>query len=220
MLECMLPTFDALTNKQVQQINENSLIVKYRKGDVICYEGHPISHVLFLRSGLVKLHKRYQQDNSMIIGIIGANRFFGLTTGLTSSIFQISVSALDDCEVVHTDFSVFKGILFKNGKYTCNLLIQISEYSLLLMRRMTSNTYKQVPGRLAELLLFFAKEVYNSNSYNLPLSRQEIAEFIASTKESVSRTLSDFKNDNLIEIDDKFVTLKSIELFEKFSRMG
>lgn len=220
MPDCLLPTFEALTSNQIEKINENSIIVKYKKGEVICRENHPISHILFLKSGLIKLSKEYQKDRSLIIGILGPKGFFGIVTIYGKGIYQISVTTLDECEVVHTNFDVFKDILFKNGKYTCNLMDQISSNSLLLIRKMISTTFKQVPGRLAELLLFFARIIYNSNTYNLPLSRLEIAEFIASTKETVSRTITEFKNDRIIDIEGTAVTLNSVDLLEKLSIIG
>lgn len=220
MKDCLLPTFDALTNNQIEKINEHSVIVKYRKGEVICRENNPISHSLYLKSGLVKLCKEYHHDNSMIVGIIGPNGFFGLISVFSKSVFQISVSALEDCEVVHTEFNVFKDILFKNGKYTCYLMNQISNYSLLIMQKMLSTICKQTPGRLAELLLFFAHNVYNDNTFNLPLSRLEIAEFLASTKETVSRVITEFKNDRLIDIEGTAIKITSIDLLERLSKIG
>jgi len=68
--------------------------------------------------------------------------------------------------------------------------------------------------------LFFSKEIYNSNEFTLPLSRLEFANLVYSTKESVSRTLTEFKNDRMIEIDDRKVILKSIDLLNILSTMG
>lgn len=220
MPDCLLPTFNVLTNTQIQKINENSLILKYQKGDIICRQNHPVSHVLFLKSGLIKLHKNYGRDKSVIIGIVGQNKFLAMTGVFINRIFQFSASAIEDCEVIHTNFDVFVDILFRNGKYACSLMDQISSYSLLLMDKMIVNTHKQIPGRMAEVLMFFAKDVYNSDSYTLPISRQDIATYISATKETVSRTLTEFKNDRLIEIDDKFVRITSPELIEKLSKIG
>lgn len=220
MPDCLLPTFNVLTNTQIQKINENSLILKYQKGDIICRQNHPVSHVLFLKSGLIKLHKNYTRDKSAIIGIVGQNKFFAMTGVFTNRIFQLSASAIEDCEVINTNFDIFIDILFRNGKYACRLMDQISSYTLLLMDKMIMNTHKQIPGRMAEVLMFFAREVYNSDSYTLPLSRQDIAIFISATKETVSRTLTEFKNDRLIEIDDKLISIISPELIEKLSKIG
>lgn len=220
MSDCLLPTFDSLTDNQIQRINENSIIVKYKRGEVICRENIPVTHILYLKSGLVKLHKEYKPDKSIIIGIIGKNRFFGLMTVFGERRYKASVTALEDCEVVHTNCNIFIDVLCKNGKYTCHLLDQISGYSSLLVDKMIGITCKQVPGRLAEILLFFSNNIYYSSAFNLPLSRQEIADFISATKETVSRTLTEFKNDRLINLNGNKITLQSLELLERLCKVG
>jgi hypothetical protein len=65
---------------------------------------------------------------------------------------------------------------------------------------------------MAEVLIFFSDEVYKNVHFELPLSRQELAELVYSSEESVSRTLTEFKNDWMIDIENRMITLKSIDL--------
>jgi len=57
-------------------------------------------------------------------------------------------------------------------------------------------------------------------SITLPISRLETADFIQTTKETASRTLTEFKNDRIIELEDKDVVLKSLNLLETLNRIG
>ena len=96
----------------------------------------------------------------------------------------------------------------------------LSDEAIAMMEKMISISQKQVTGRLAEVLLFFAQKIYKQNTFSLPLSRQELAELISSTKESISRTLTEFKNDRIIALDDKRIELKSIDLLQILSKIG
>jgi CRP-like cAMP-binding protein len=69
-------------------------------------------------------------------------------------------------------------------------------------------------------LLFFSKKIYQSNSFSLPVSRMDLAELVSTTKESISRTLTEFKNDKIIEIDDKKIVIKSPDLLQILSKLG
>jgi CRP/FNR family transcriptional regulator len=115
---------------------------------------------------------------------------------------------------------VFKEILGENGQYALHMLNELSKMGVSLIEKMVNLSHKQIPGRIAEILLFFSKQVYMSNNFTLPVSRQELADLVSSTKESISRTLTEFKNDRLIEIDDRKVVLKSLDLLDILSRMG
>jgi CRP-like cAMP-binding protein len=79
---------------------------------------------------------------------------------------------------------------------------------------------KQVPGRIAEVLLTFSVDIFRNDHFILPLSRQELADLVYSTKESVSRTLTEFKNDRMIDINDRAITLQSIDLLKVLSKVG
>ena len=220
MLECLLPTFGVLTNSQIQKINENSYVVKYKEGETICSQNHPVSHVMHVKSGLVKLFREYDPGKTSIIGIVGTDRYLCLMSVFYDKLFQNAASALEDSEIVHTSLSIFLDIVNKNGRYAYYLLKQISIYGHLIIDKMIKNTYKQIPGRVAEVLLYFSKEIYKSDTYTLPLSRQEFADFVSATKETVSRTLTEFKNDRLIEVNDRIITLKSLDLIDKLSKIG
>ena len=91
---------------------------------------------------------------------------------------------------------------------------------VFLINRMIALSKKHVPGRLAEMLLYLSKHIYKNNVMTLPLSRQEIADLMQSSKETVSRTLTEFKNDRIIELDDRKVILKSLDLLEILNKIG
>jgi len=220
MSQCQLPTYGVLSPSKIQKINENSYVVPYRKGQIICNEKHPVSQALFLKTGLVKLHKEHTRDRSSIMGIIGPDNFIGLMSMFHGKLYQNAVTAIEDCEVVQTGQDAFLEVVSKNGRYAMQLLHQISGYGFNMIEKMFRNTHKQIPGRLAELLLIFSRDIYKSDSFFLPLSRQEIADFISSTKETVSRTLTEFKNDRLIDVNDMFIVLRSPELIQKLSEIG
>ena len=220
MQDCVLPTFDVLTDSQIQKINENSIDVKYKKGESICRQNHPIAHMLFLKSGLVKLTRYYSEDKSPIVGIVGPEKFLCLISVFYNKVYQTGGTALGESKVIYTNLEVFLDILYNNGKYAVAILRQISGSGYVMIERMIHISYTQVPGRMAGLLLYFSKESCRSNTFVIPFSRQEIAEFISTTKETVSRTLTEFKSDRLIELNGDLITLKSLDLIEKLSKVG
>ncbi len=66
---------------------------------------------------------------------------------------------------------------------------------------------KQIHGRLADALLFLSDEIFESDSFELPLSRTDLGDYIHATRESVTRTLSRLKADGLINMQGRIITL-------------
>ena len=219
-LNCVLPTYEELTIDQVSKINNCSSIVRYKKGNIIFRQDMPISHMLYVKSGLIKIHKETGNEKNYIFKIALPNCFIGLLSAFYRNIFQYSATALTESEIIYIDINVFKEIIRENGKYALHIMRLLSEDGLTIFDKMINTSQKQVPGRIAEVLIFFSQKIYGSNTFTLPITRQELAEFVSSTKESVSRTLSEFKNDKLIEIDDRKIIIKSPDLIQVLSKIG
>jgi CRP-like cAMP-binding protein len=75
-------------------------------------------------------------------------------------------------------------------------------------------------GRIAIVLLYFANRVYESNEFELPLSRKEIAEYIGKTTENVIRALSDFRKSGIIKIYGKSIEIIDKDRLIQLSKFG
>jgi CRP/FNR family transcriptional regulator, polysaccharide utilization system transcription regulator len=219
-MDCVLPTFDVLKEDQIKRINENSYLVTHKKGEDIFRQNKPISYIKFIKSGLVKISREGANEKSVIIKIASTGSFLDLLSLFYENRYQYSATSIEDTNITYTSFSVFKEILSENGTYAICLMNLLCAEAKLLMDKVINVSQKQVTGRLADVLLFFSKNIYQSNTYTLPVSRMELAELISSTKESISRVLTEFKNDKIIDIDDKNITIKSPELLQILSKLG
>ena len=122
--------------------------------------------------------------------------------------------------MVYVSVPLINEILMENGRFARQIIQHISIDGIELLNKLLYFPKKQVPGRIAEVLLFFSIDIYGKDEYILPLSRQELADLVYSTKESISRTLTEFKNDRMIDIDDRKISLKSIDLLKVLSKLG
>jgi len=218
--ECILPAFGELTEEQITFINKNSFVVHHRTGEVIFMQGRPASQLIYVKSGLLKLFKEIESSKEIILSITSAGQFIGLTSVFYNNLYPFSASSIEEGELIYTNASAIRTVVEQNGKYALNLMTVLSSQVVYLVERMITLTKKQVPGRIAEILLLFSKNIYKSNEFTLPLSRSEIASYVQTTKESVSRTLTEFRNDRIIELDDKNIVLKSLELLEILNKIG
>jgi CRP/FNR family transcriptional regulator len=75
-------------------------------------------------------------------------------------------------------------------------------------------------GRIASILLDFADNIYKNDSFDLPLSRKEMAELIGMTVENVIRILSEFKKDGIINIDGKSIDIVDRQKLQLIANFG
>jgi CRP-like cAMP-binding protein len=218
--ECLIPTYGVLTEQQIALINENSHFIKHKKGETLFMQDRPVSHIIFIKKGLIKLFKRIDEKSEIILDILPSDQFIGLSSIFYENLYPYSASALQEGELIYVNSNVFRDILAENGEYSVQIMTLLSSKVVFFIDRMITLTKKQIPGRIAEMLLHFSKNIYKNKVITLPLSRQEIADLVQSSKETVSRTLTEFKSDRIIELDERKVTLKSLDLLEILNKIG
>ena len=118
------------------------------------------------------------------------------------------------------DKNVLLKVIRENGKYASFFLDQLAKSGLHIFDKLINLTRKQLPGRIAEIILYFSTEIFESEKFEFPLTRQELAELASTTKESLIRTLSEFKHDKIIEISGKKIEIKSMKIIRILSEMG
>ena len=220
VLDTLLPEGDILTDQQVEIIKSNGKVISFQKKDVIFRQSTITSHVMFLESGLVKLFREGRNERSLIIKIAKPGEFIGLVSMYGNEIYHYSATAVEDAKVFFIDFKIFNSILLENGNYAIYLLKEIANDNLSIFDRIISQYHKQLPGKIADIILYFSTHIYNSETFEFPITRNELAELAGTTKESFIRTLAEFKNDKIIEIQGKLIKINSIDIIKTLSRLG
>lgn len=212
--------FEFLTEKELEQIMNNQIEVKFKKGEIVCKQGSFASHVMFLREGLVKAYMEGKK-NSLILTIIPKNNFIGLTSLYDGNpLLQYSTSAYVDSVVQFIDINTFKEITASNPKFSNEIIKVLSAASALTFGRFYCITNKQSFGRLADVLLCLSNRVFKADKFELSLTRKEIAELACLSTENVIKIIKKFKDDGLIEVHGKTFSIKNYELLEKISNLG
>lgn len=215
-----IPGYNSLTDEQKELLESYSNVVSYKNGDVIFKQNTRTAHIMFIKSGLVKIFKEGRNDKVIILKLAVSGYFVGLLSVFGDDIYQYNASSVEDSDIIFIDIGVFRDIINQNGTFATHLLRQVSSEGLYIFDKLVSQYHKQLPGRIADVLLFFSDIIYQSNIFYLPLTRRELAEFAGTTKESFIRTLTEFKNDRIIKLDGKKVEIISLDIIKTLSRLG
>ena len=216
----LFPKGNIITKKEINQLKTKGKTISFKKKDVIFRQGTLTSHIMYLESGMLKLFKVERNNKSFILKIATPGCFIGLTSVLGNNMFEYTATAIEDSNVFFMDINTFNTVLEENGKYSVYILQEVCKDSINTFNRITSQYQKQLPGKIADIILYFSEYIYKSDIFEFPITRIELAELAGTTKESFIRTLTEFKNDKIIEIEGKLIKIKSIEIIKTLSRLG
>lgn len=212
--------FNNLSIEEYDHLYKNKIEIEFKKGEVICQEGVEIKSFLYLKHGLVKLFKQSPDAKDHIISIAKPMDFVSLLSIFSHSTYKYSITAIEDSVMCSVDLQAMKDVVRQNGTFAIEVMTKMSKmYDDIIEYRFDINR-KHLRGRIAYIIMYFAEHIYKSNSFDLPISRREVAELINMTTENVIRILSEFRKDNIIKIDGKRIQLIDQGRLESICRLG
>jgi len=212
--------FAHLDDKTIDELCNYKDERSYRKGEVINHEGEKITDFKYLKSGLVKLYRRTSTGEEQVITITRPFEFVSNMSIFSEERYRYSVAAVEDSVVCTVRLEYIKELFLKNGGFAMGLLSKISKINDKIISQTLDIRQKNLVGRVAYVLLYFTKEIYNSMVFDLPVSRKEIADYIGMSTANVIRTLSDFKKDGIIKVFGKTIEIVDINKLEIISKRG
>jgi CRP-like cAMP-binding protein len=190
--------FAQLSEKELQYVNENRYEATFRPGEIIIKQGSPASNALFLANGMAKVYMEGINGKNFIMSIAKPGRMIMGPGAYVNSRHTYSVSAITTVNACFISFDVFRHLVRTNGAFAESMIEDISVKSLRTHSRMVNLAQKKMPGRLAEALLYLADDVFNSDNFEMILSRQELGDLTNMAKESVGRIIRDFEESGVI----------------------
>lgn len=210
-----------LNRNELYILEEGCLITDFRKGELIFKEGAPARHITYIRNGFIKLCKNGTGNKDFILSISKKGAYLGiqnLNKKYKKNYF--SAIAVTNTEVCFIDSEIFGKLLKCNGEFATEVISYIFNDEMNYFDRLVNNLQQQLPGRLSNALLYFSKEVYNSNPFILNLTKAELGSIIGTTRESVTRLLKKFQDAGIIEMDKTTITILDDEKLEEIKQKG
>lgn len=209
-----------LTNEEIQQIRDHRHRVIFKKGETICKQGAPISQVLSLNGGLAKLFLEGIGNQTSIVRIVKPAGFVGGPGIFVDRIYHYTVTALIETTVCFIDVSHFIQLIDQNKMFAHAYMKYFGNNTLSVYKRLVNLTQKQVPGRMADTLIYLSEEIYEATKFSLTLSKQDLADLSGMSKDSAMKILRDFQHSGIINFCDHDLEILSPNELSKISRIG
>lgn len=213
------PVAELLSGDELKVLEANSAQINFKKGDIIFGEGTLATNIAYLKSGLVKVHMKGPVSEK-ILRLTKAPAYLGLPTTFGNKVNHYSATALTNVQICFISLDTFRDFIFKNGGFAYEIILDLCRNELFDYQRYTNMSQKQLPGRLAEILLCMSHELFKSKRYELPLTISELADFLSSSREGVSRQLREFNKEGIISLNKKDLTILNEDFLSKICNKG
>ncbi|PWD99896.1 Crp/Fnr family transcriptional regulator [Marinilabilia rubra] len=210
-----------LLTPEGKKIYDNAVYtLSYKKGEVIFKEDSPINQVKIVIKGLIKVCRNQTPSKPLIIQLQGEGEYLELSSVFNNRNHSVTAVAIENTVIHHIAIQTFFTLYHNNPSFNEEISRKIAHSNQYLLKQLIARSIKRLPGRVADAILYFYKLNKQSPSFTLPLSRPEMAQFVGTTKESLIRTLMEFKNDKIIDLEDRDLTINSLEILQTLSRLG
>lgn len=197
-----IPIFASLEYAQLEKIANLTVHRTYEKGGSITAEGEGFDFVAILHGGSAKAHKTTPDGREQILYVFSAGDFFGERNLISGKKADYGITALEPVELCMLYKDDFKKIMVQNPDISIRIIEELGERLSHLENAVQNIGVRSLESRLAAALLELAAKYGRDGAgeltINMPLSREGLANYIGTARETVSRKLGALEDDGII----------------------
>lgn len=201
----------------LKKLSTDRRIKLYKKKENIYNEGNNPIYLYFLAKGKIKTFKSHEYGKELITTLYKEGEFFGYTALLEEKAYSETAEALEDSEVCLIPKEDFYSLMYNNAGVMKIFVKMLSDNIIEKENQLVNLAYSSVRKRVAEALLLLQNRYNNPNdkNFSISISREDLANIVGTATESLIRTLSDFKEEKLLEIKGSNITIVNAEKLKK-----
>ena len=194
----------AKAERELEKLSEAREIRKYQKKDEIYSPGKYANWLLFIISGQVKTFQVNDFGKELTTKIYGPGEFLGFLPLIQSKQYESYAVATEETNVRLIPAEDFKLLLFNNRDFSAKFIQMLANHVEETESHLIEFAYSTVRKKLANALLILAEK---SRGSIFAASRDDLASLTGAAKETVTRTLTDFKEEQLVNIKDGMIEI-------------
>ncbi len=222
-IDCNLKSsvVSVLSRNELTLLEEGCAKMKFCRGELIFKEGSPAHSVTYVKNGFVKLSKKGFGEKDYILSISKSGAYLGIQNlNRKTKINYFSAVAITDTDVCFIDSHIFLKLLTRNGEFATEVISYIFNDEMNYFDRLLNNVQQQLPGKLANTLLYFCRQVYNSTTFELHLTKSELGSLIGTSRECVTRILKEFSDTGIITMKKGRITIENEQKLNEIKQKG
>jgi len=194
------PLFASLTDDELKLLNDERHSVLFHEGEVILKQGTRADYLVSVVEGFAKMYIEGIQNRNLILDFVKPWKLMGGPSGMVKEKHRYSVMAIQETLVCFIDMDNLKKVLASNSEFSAQFLIYCSRNYQAALDRLVGISQKQMHGRVADAMIYLSEDIYKGQIIGEEISRQDIAEYTAMSKDSAIRVLKEFERDQIVSL--------------------
>lgn len=185
----------------------------FKKGQVIYYEGDRGNGIFLVISGRIKVIKIADDGRELLTGIYSHDTYLGVHAMLSGETHNDTATAMEDCVLCLIPKEQLDKLLDTYPEVSREFIKLLANDIREKEDQLVQLAYHSVRKRMAEAILRL--HLRNNGKAGIKIAREDLAAMAGIATETVSRTLSDFKNEGLIEKKASVITIIDLRRLTK-----
>ncbi len=204
--------FKKLDEDEINRLNYEKTCSLYKKGTVIYREGSRLTGFFCVTRGIVKIFKTGIDGKEQIIRFAKKGEIIAYRSLLSQELACTTAKVIEEAVLCHIPYQTLLFLIKSNWQFSHHMLQIVCRELREANDYITDIAQKTVRERLAEVLLLLKEnfDLDNQNTLQISLTREELANIVGTATESVIRLLSEFRQDNLIELHGRKIKFLDI----------
>jgi CRP-like cAMP-binding protein/CheY-like chemotaxis protein len=198
---------------ELKKIISERKIRQFKKNQVIYYEGDKGNGLYLVINGNVKTIKMAEDGRELMTGIYGAETYLGVHAMLSNEDYSDTATALEDSTLILIPKDQLEQLLNMYPVVAREFIKLLSNDIREKEEQLLQLAYHSVRKRMAEAMVRLSHQQANGESFKI--AREDLAAMAGMATETVSRTLSDFKDEGLIDKKGSTITILDISRLAK-----
>ncbi|MEO5593095.1 MAG: response regulator [Chitinophagaceae bacterium] len=200
----------------LQSFTEERNTNAYKKKQRIYSEGNHPHGLFFVRSGKVKTYKTNDNGKELVTDLFNAGDFLGYIALLQDSVYRDTAEALEETELAVIPKEDFMDLIHNNTAIAQKFIRMLAGNVVEKEDQLLGLAYNSLRKKVADAILLLQKKYGDNknNTFQIDISRENLATIAGTATESLIRTLSDFRIEKLIELKDGVITISNQQKLE------
>jgi len=217
--------FSGLDDNELDTLSKIVKQKTYNKGDIIFFDTEPYLGFYITVTGLVKIYKISKDGKEHILHLISSYNTFAEVplfenfNEIFEESFRYPANAMaleDDTRVILIPARQFRDLLERNTKICIKMVSGFAKRLRHLNHHIEELTLKDVTRRVAGYILTEQNKAKDSDSISLNISKNDLAAYLGTIPETLSRTLKKLQDEDMITVDGKDIKICDMEKLKDF----